>query len=64
MKYGLEESLIKKNVDIKQRKPVTLSKAEMTKLALLRNPKTDPRVMKDLTDIKNNFNQREEEEKA
>jgi hypothetical protein len=62
MKYGLEESIIKKGVDIKKRKPVSLSKAEMTKLALLRNPKADPKVLKDLKDIKKNYDDKIEED--
>lgn len=54
---SVENNIKKYGIGLKDKK-AHLSKEETTKLALLRNPKADPRVLKNLQEIKNNYDNR------
>ncbi|KAL4496244.1 hypothetical protein ABPG72_012981 [Tetrahymena utriculariae] len=59
---SIEDNLKKYGIGLKERQ-AKLTKAEATRLALLRNPKADPKILKKLQEIKVNYDNREEKKK-
>ncbi|KAL4446642.1 hypothetical protein ABPG74_005580 [Tetrahymena malaccensis] len=59
---SIEDNLKKYGIGLKERQ-TKLTKAEATRLALLRNPKADPKILKKLQEIKVNYENREEKKK-